>query len=275
MRLRVGLCVVTLFLLVGDGLSGDEDSSTLKSRLRLRRPGSNRIPPGRTTSTTTTSSPTTTPASPTTPNRLKSPPSRSRFRLKTTTGKPSSSPSTTPATPLEIELADQEPQGSIAATRTVSRLKPTTSGNGKGKTKTRGSSTPASSSLTNGNGNGGEKEYKIVCYYTNWSQYRPKIGKFLPEDIPAHLCTHVIFAFGWMKKGKLSSFETQDETKDGKPGFYQRINNLKKLNPKLKTLLAIGKQTNNRKETQDARVKKSAEFEFPHSSLYLILGCPF
>jgi len=24
---------------------------------------------------------------------------------------------------------------------------------------------------------------QLVCYYTNWSQYRTKIGKFLPEDI--------------------------------------------------------------------------------------------
>lgn len=82
--------------------------------------------------------------------------------------------------------------------------------------------------------------YKVVCYYTNWSQYRVKLGKFLPEDIPADLCTHIIFAFGWLKKGKLSSFEGNDETKDGVPGFYARITNLKKTNPKLKVLLAIG-----------------------------------
>lgn len=84
--------------------------------------------------------------------------------------------------------------------------------------------------------------YKIVCYYTNWSQYRVKIGKFTPEDIIPDLCTHIIFAFGWLKKGKLSSFETNDETKDGKVGLYDRINKLKKANPNLKTLLAIGKK---------------------------------
>lgn len=76
--------------------------------------------------------------------------------------------------------------------------------------------------------------YKIVCYYTNWSQYRVKIGKFLPEDIPADLCTHIIFAFGWLKKGRLSSFESNDETKDGKVGLYDRIIGLKKANPSLK-----------------------------------------
>jgi chitinase len=79
--------------------------------------------------------------------------------------------------------------------------------------------------------------YKIVCYYTNWSQYRTKIGKFLPEDIPADLCTHIIFAFGWLKKGKLSSFESNDETKDGKIGNYEKIMKLKKVNPSLKVKL--------------------------------------
>lgn len=83
--------------------------------------------------------------------------------------------------------------------------------------------------------------YKVVCYYTNWSQYRVKIGKFTPEDILPDLCTHLIFAFGWLKKGKLSSFESNDETKDGKVGLYERIQKLKKANPSLKTLLAIGK----------------------------------
>jgi GH18 family chitinase len=84
-----------------------------------------------------------------------------------------------------------------------------------------------------------------VCYYTNWSQYRPKHGKFLPEDIDPDLCTHIIFAFGWLKKGKLSSFESNDETKDGKVGLYERIMTLKKANPKLKILLAIGKLKGN------------------------------
>jgi len=75
---------------------------------------------------------------------------------------------------------------------------------------------------------------KIVCYYTNWSQYRVKIGKFVPEDIPADLCTHIIFAFGWLKKNKLSSYESNDETKDNVPGLYERMMGLKKANPKLK-----------------------------------------
>lgn len=97
------------------------------------------------------------------------------------------------------------------------------------------SKTPAAAAVHDPN-----EKYKIVCYYTNWSQYRPEVGKFMPEDIDPDLCTHVIFAFGWLKKGKLSSFESNDETKDGKVGLYERIAKLKEANPELKTLLAIG-----------------------------------
>lgn len=84
------------------------------------------------------------------------------------------------------------------------------------------------------------KERKIVCYYTNWSQYRPKVGKFVPENIDPFVCTHVIFAFGWMKNNKVSPFDSTDDTKGGKKGLYQRVTELKSQNPRLKVLLAIG-----------------------------------
>ncbi|XP_045032760.1 probable chitinase 10 isoform X2 [Daphnia magna] len=90
-----------------------------------------------------------------------------------------------------------------------------------------------------GSGNA-DKGYKIVCYFTNWAQYRPKTGKYLPEDIDPHLCTHIIYAFGWLKKGKLSSLEANDETVDGKIGLYERMMALKNTNPDLKVLLALG-----------------------------------
>ena len=34
----------------------------------------------------------------------------------------------------------------------------------------------------------------IVCYYTNWSQYR-KNATFFPESLNTSLCTHLMFSF--------------------------------------------------------------------------------
>lgn len=108
---------------------------------------------------------------------------------------------------------------------------------------------------------------KIVCYYTNWSQYRVKIGKFVPEDIPADLCTHVIFAFGWLKKGKLSSYESNDETKDGVAGLYDRIMTLKKANPKLKILLAIGGWSFGTQKFKDMSATRYSRQTFIYSAI--------
>ena len=111
--------------------------------------------------------------------------------------------------------------------------------------------------------------YKLVCYYTNWSQYRPKKGKFLPEDIDPYLCTHVLFAFGWIKDGKLTSFEANDVAGDGKLGLYQRVLGLKAINPKLKILLAIGGWS-----FGTAKFKEVAETRFSRQT-FIFSAIPF
>ena len=112
--------------------------------------------------------------------------------------------------------------------------------------------------------------YKVVCYYTNWSQYRPKKGKFLPEDVDPFLCTHVIFAFGWIKDGKLTSFEAGDVANEGgKLGLYQRVIGLKSKNPKLKVLLAIGGWS-----FGTAKFKKMAETRFSRQT-FIFSAIPF
>ncbi|XP_075398262.1 chitotriosidase-1 [Tenrec ecaudatus] len=75
---------------------------------------------------------------------------------------------------------------------------------------------------------------KLVCYFTNWSQYREGAARFLPKDVDSNLCTHLIYAFASMTNLQLSSTEWNDDV------LYKDFNGLKKTNPNLKTLLAIG-----------------------------------
>ncbi|XP_014671914.1 PREDICTED: chitinase-3-like protein 2 [Priapulus caudatus] len=42
--------------------------------------------------------------------------------------------------------------------------------------------------------------YRVVCYFTNWSQYRPSPATFQPENIDPSLCTHIVFAFAVLNK---------------------------------------------------------------------------
>jgi GH18 family chitinase len=85
------------------------------------------------------------------------------------------------------------------------------------------------------------KDFKIVCYFTNWSQYRKDLGKFLPENVRPELCTHIIYAFAKINDNhKLESYEWNDESTPTNQGNYEKITNLKKRNPYLKVLLAVG-----------------------------------
>nr|AUE24249.1 acidic mammalian chitinase [Allenopithecus nigroviridis] len=76
--------------------------------------------------------------------------------------------------------------------------------------------------------------YQLTCYFSNWAQYRPGLGRFTPDDIDPCLCTHLIYAFAGMQNNKITTIEWNDVT------LYQAFNGLKNKNSQLKTLLAIG-----------------------------------
>ncbi|KAG5274671.1 hypothetical protein AALO_G00138870 [Alosa alosa] len=76
---------------------------------------------------------------------------------------------------------------------------------------------------------------KLVCYFSNWSQYRPSMGKFTPANVDPFLCTHVIYTLATISpENKLVTVEWNDED------MYRQLNNLKLTNPNMKTLLAVG-----------------------------------
>ncbi|XP_027725946.1 acidic mammalian chitinase-like, partial [Vombatus ursinus] len=76
--------------------------------------------------------------------------------------------------------------------------------------------------------------YHLTCYFTNWAQYRPGLGKFKLDDIDPCLCTHLIYAFAAISNNEITTFEWTDVD------LYKSFNDLKNKNRQLKTLLAIG-----------------------------------
>ncbi|XP_045772482.1 mucin-5AC isoform X2 [Maniola jurtina] len=79
---------------------------------------------------------------------------------------------------------------------------------------------------------------RVVCYYTNWSVYRPGTAKFNPQNINPYLCTHLVYAFGGFTKD--NTLKPFDKYQDIEKGGYAKFNGLKTYNKNLKTILAIG-----------------------------------
>ncbi|KAL4828994.1 hypothetical protein H8958_019503 [Nasalis larvatus] len=80
----------------------------------------------------------------------------------------------------------------------------------------------------------GGSAYKLVCYFTNWSQDRQEPGKFTPENVDPFLCSHLIYSFASIENNKVIIKDKSEVM------LYQTINSLKTKNPKLKILLSIG-----------------------------------
>ncbi|CAH1793388.1 unnamed protein product [Owenia fusiformis] len=89
---------------------------------------------------------------------------------------------------------------------------------------------------------GKPNEQVRMCYFTNWSQYRPGEAKFLPENIDPHLCTHILYAFAKLSDSDytMKPFEWNDLSTEWSKGMLERVVGLKKLNPKVKVLVSLG-----------------------------------
>lgn len=83
---------------------------------------------------------------------------------------------------------------------------------------------------------------RIVCYYGTWSTYRHGNGAFNVANIDANLCTHLIYTFfGLTASGTVRIIDPYlDLEENWGRGNIKQFNGLKLINPKLKTLAAVG-----------------------------------
>ncbi|XP_043238345.1 chitinase-3-like protein 1 [Amphibalanus amphitrite] len=85
----------------------------------------------------------------------------------------------------------------------------------------------------------GQSAPRVVCFYENWARYRPPLGRFLPTNIPPHLCTHIHYVGAGvhaetLRVGPLDVFA------DIVTGGYRSTVELREHNPDLKVLTMIG-----------------------------------
>ncbi|XP_055374396.1 chitinase-3-like protein 1 [Condylostylus longicornis] len=82
----------------------------------------------------------------------------------------------------------------------------------------------------------------IVCYVGTWATYRTGKGKFDVEHIDPNLCTHLMYSFfGINDKGEFRVIDAYlDLEENWGKGNIKKFNALKQVNPKLKTLAAVG-----------------------------------
>ncbi|CAG0912515.1 unnamed protein product [Notodromas monacha] len=81
----------------------------------------------------------------------------------------------------------------------------------------------------------------FVCYFGSWAKYRPGLGKFDVENIDPYLCTHIIYGFAGLKENQIAALDPyNDLVEEWGLGAFKKFVNLKKYNPKLKALIAIG-----------------------------------
>ncbi|XP_013411097.1 chitotriosidase-1 [Lingula anatina] len=85
------------------------------------------------------------------------------------------------------------------------------------------------------------RRFKKVCYVTNWSLTRAE-ARFSITDIAPSLCTHFIYAFANIDVESLSLVPSLkvDVTEGDVTGNYEKLNDLKKDHPEMRTLLSVG-----------------------------------
>ena len=78
-----------------------------------------------------------------------------------------------------------------------------------------------------------------MCYYPNWAYWRSGDGKFTVEDIDPNVCTHLIYAFVVLNPSTYT-IKVFDEWLDINLKNFENFVGLKKTNPDLKLLVALG-----------------------------------
>ncbi|XP_037088107.1 chitinase-3-like protein 1 [Pollicipes pollicipes] len=94
---------------------------------------------------------------------------------------------------------------------------------------------------------------RVVCFYEDWARYRSPLARFLPANIPPHLCTHIHYVGANVDEETLH-LGPLDGFADIIGGGYRDTVALRRHNPQLRVLVMIGTSS----ETQQQALSSAA-----------------
>jgi len=85
-----------------------------------------------------------------------------------------------------------------------------------------------------------KSDKKVICYFSNWAGLRDSDGKFIPENVDATLCSHIVYAFAKLDEETLTMTPSGPRS-DLDDGYYSRLQAVvKKQNPGAEVLISVG-----------------------------------